>query len=164
MKFISSIGPSLEPMTSQKWRPIWPPWLQDGRHDLVGRPGDAFGVTSRGELTHGKVASRPRARCRSSIHVQVEVCVLCLFRLLVGNGFDPGWWLGDSRVVKGERSSCDNESRRLSFYGKISVPRIRSVILSFCHQNRSRLEPTKDKSGDISYALFPLYRPIVPRA
>ena len=137
----SSIGPSLDPMTSQKWRPRWPPWLQDGHHDLVGRPGNAFGVTSRGELTHGKVASRPRVRCRSSMY---RLCAFRLFRLLVGNGFDPGWWLGDSRFVKGERSSCDKESRQLSFYGKISVPRIRSVILSFCHQNRSRLEPTKD--------------------
>ena len=52
----SSIGPSLVSMTSQKWRPngrhgskmaamasIWPPRLQDGRHDLR-RPGDALRV------------------------------------------------------------------------------------------------------------------------
>ena len=46
----------------------WLPWLQDGRHDLVGRPVDAFGPTSEGESTHGKVASRPRVRCHSSMY------------------------------------------------------------------------------------------------
>ena len=90
------------------------------------------------------------------------MCVFFLFRLLVGNGFDPEWWLGDSRVVKVERSSCDNELTWLSFYGKISESRIRSVILSFCYRKRSRPVPSKEKSGDIhvSYALFRLYRPI----
>ena len=33
----SSICVTLAPMTSQKWRPRWPPWLQDCRHDVVGR-------------------------------------------------------------------------------------------------------------------------------
>ena len=64
--------------------------------------------------------------------------------------------------MKDERSSCENESRRLSFYGKVSELRKRSVILSCCHQKRSRLEPTKHKFADISYGLFPLYRQIVP--
>ena len=39
--------------------------------DPVGRPGDAFGVTSIGKvnaLDHGKVASSPRARCSSSMY------------------------------------------------------------------------------------------------
>ena len=41
--------------------------------------------------------------------------------------------------------------------------RIRSEALNFCHQNRSHIEPSKDKSGGISYELPRLYRPIVPQ-
>ena len=84
------------------------------------------------------------------------------FRILVENEFDPGSWHKGSRVVKGIRPSYDNESRRLSFSGKIPEPKIKSIALNFCPRNRSRLEPAKDKSGGISYGLLRLYRPIVP--
>ena len=46
----------------------WPPWLEDGHHDLVGPPVDAFGVTSEGKSTPRKVAALPRAWCHSSMY------------------------------------------------------------------------------------------------
>ena len=65
-------------------------------------------------IDHGKVASRPRAGCRSSSMYRGYLQVMS-FRILVENGFDPGSWHKGSRVVKGVTSSCDNGSRRLSF-------------------------------------------------
>ena len=55
----------------------WPP------RPLAGRSGDAF----RGESMHEKVASRPRARCRSSMY---SVCHFFSLDLSLGGGFDPG--------------------------------------------------------------------------
>ena len=45
-------------------------------------------------LDHGKVASRPRAWCRSSSTVLGNV-----LKDFSGHGFDPGGWLEDSRVI-----------------------------------------------------------------
>ena len=46
----SSIGAGLASFQDGRHGPKMPPGLQDGRQDLR-RPGDAFGVTSEGELT-----------------------------------------------------------------------------------------------------------------
>ena len=77
-------------------------------------------------LDHWKVASRPRAWCRSlCTGVSTVQGVVMYFTILSGYGFDPGWWLEYSRVVKVFESSCDIELRHLSFYGKIYEPQTR---------------------------------------
>ena len=62
--------------------------------------------------------------------------------------------------VKVLTTFCGNEGVWLLFYEKIPLLKIIHVTLSFCHQNRSHLEPVKEMSGGIFYALSLLYRPI----
>ena len=48
-----------------------------------------------------KVASRSRAWCRSSSAIYKSIYrVFELVRILAGNVFDPGWWLGGNMSVE----------------------------------------------------------------
>ena len=52
-------------------------------------------------LDHGKVASRSRALCRSFPAIYKSIYrVSELVRILAGNVFHPGWWLGGSISVE----------------------------------------------------------------
>ena len=58
-------------------------------------------------------------------------------------------------------SSCDNESRLLSFYGKTLDPQIGSVTLNSCHRSNPSLVPVTGMSDRIICELFLLCSPIV---
>ena len=83
------------------------------------------------------------------------------FTILSGYGFDPGWWLEDSRVVKVYESSCDNEPRQFSFYGKIYEPQTGNVTPNFYPRSNRGLFPVKGRTDGIFYEQFFLYSPIV---
>ena len=65
---------------------------------------DAFRFTSEkllNALDHGKVVSRSRAWCRSSSSIYKSIYKGSeLVRILAGNVFGPGWWLGGSISVE----------------------------------------------------------------
>ena len=57
---------------------------------------------------------------------------------------------------------CGNELVWLLFHEKIPLMKIKHVTLSFCPQNKSGLESTKEMYGGIFCALSLLYRPFAP--